>query len=441
MALARLEHARARALRRLDRARARSQGTRRHDPGRVRGRRRARRRPHDRRRACTTLEDVACPGAGACGGQFTANTMATVCEFLGISPIGSGSVPATDPSKDDGRARRRRARDGPACARGLRPREILTRARLRERHRRRRRPRGGSTNAVLHLLAIAREAGVDARPSTTSTAISARTPLLADLKPGGPLRRDRPARGRRHRRSSPGACVEGGLHRTATRSTVTGRTIGEEAATAHGDAGPAGRAAARRSRSSRPAAWSILRGNLAPEGCVVKVAGHDAPQHRGPARVFDSEEEAFAAVQRGAHHGRATSSSSATRARRAARACARCSASPPRIVGAGLGDSVALLTDGRFSGATRGLMVGHVAPEAARGGPIAARARRRHDRVRRRERASCDVEVSDGRDCRAARRPGRPPAPRYTTRRAGEVRAARVVGVDGRGDGLSELAR
>ena len=312
-----------------------------------------------------TLERQACPGAGACGGQFTANTMATVCECLGISPFGSASVPAGSPDKS-AVARAAGALSIDLLRRGLRPRQILTRQAI-ENGIAAVAATGGSTNAVLHLLAIAREAGVPLEIDDFDR-ISRRVPLLADLKPGGrfvatDLHRAGgiPLVARR--------LLEGG-HLHADSLTVTGRTIGEHAREA---------VETRGQEVVRPLSnplkttggLVVLKGNLAPEGAVVKVAGYDTKVHVGPARVFDSEELAFEAIQAGAIRAgdvvvirfEGPKGGPGMREMLAVTAA---------IVGAGLGDSVALVTDGRFSGATRGLMAGHVAPEAAHGGPIAA---------------------------------------------------------------------
>jgi dihydroxy-acid dehydratase len=312
-----------------------------------------------------SLERQACPGAGACGGQFTANTMATVCEILGLAPFGSGSVPATDGDKA-GVAHRAGALVMDVLGRQLRPRQILTRQAF-ENAIAAVAATGGSTNAVLHLLAIAREADVPLDIDDFDT-ISARVPLLADLKPGGrfvatDLHRAGgiPLVARR--------LLDGGfLHADAV--TVTGRTIGDHAREAVET--PDQAVVRPLTNPLKPTGGLvILKGNIAPEGCVVKVAGYDLRTHSGPARVFDSEELAFDAVQRGAIRPgdvvviRYEGPSGGPGMREMLGVTAA-------IVGAGLGDSVALLTDGRFSGATRGLMAGHVAPEAARGGPIAA---------------------------------------------------------------------
>ena len=312
-----------------------------------------------------TLERHACPGAGACGGQFTANTMATVCEMLGISPFGSASVPATDEDKS-AVARGAGALLMDLLRRGLKPRQILTRPAL-ENAIAAVAATGGSTNAVLHLLAIARETGVPLDVDDFDR-ISARVPLLADLKPGG-----RFVATDLHRAGGiplvAKRLLDGGfLHTDAI--TVSGRTIAEHAREATET--PRQEVVRPLTNPLKPTGGLvILKGNLAPEGAVVKVAGYDLRTHVGPARVFDSEELAFAAVRAGNIRAgdvvviRYEGPSGGPGMREML-------AVTGAIVGAGLGDSVALVTDGRFSGATRGLMAGHVAPEAARGGPIAA---------------------------------------------------------------------
>jgi len=311
------------------------------------------------------LEADACPGAGACGGQFTANTMAIASEFLGIAALGSGSVPAIDPKKA-AVARATGERVMELVRSNLRPRDIITRAAL-ENAIASVATTGGSTNAVLHLIAIAREAGVPLELADFDR-ISSRVPLLADLKPSGRfVATDLHAAG-----GSPLVAkrlVEAGAI-DAGAKTVTGRTIGEEASRASETPGqevvrPVSQAL------KKSGGLVILRGSLAPEGAVMKVSGTERAQHRGPARVFDSEEAAFQAVQ--------------TQSIRAGDVLVIRYEGPSggpgmremlavtgAIVGAGLGDSVALITDGRFSGATRGFCIGHIAPEAARGGPIAA---------------------------------------------------------------------
>jgi dihydroxy-acid dehydratase len=311
------------------------------------------------------MEDRACPGAGACGGQFTANTMATATEFLGLAEFGSGDVPAGDPKKHDV-ARRAGALIMDVLRAGRRPSDIVTRPAL-ENAIASVAATGGSTNAVLHLVAIAREMGVPLGLDDFDR-VNARVPVFADLKPGGRfVATDLYAAGGT-RLVARRLLDVGALHGDAV--TVTGRTIAEEASTAVETKGQ---------QVVRPAASPlkpsgglvILRGNLAPEGCVVKLSGHNRRAFTGPARVFDSEEAAFAAVQA----GRINAGDAVViryEGPRGGPGMREMLAVTAAIVGAGLGDSVALLTDGRFSGATHGLMVGHIAPEAASGGPIAA---------------------------------------------------------------------
>ena len=311
------------------------------------------------------LENSACPGAGACGGQFTANTMATACEFLGIAPMGASSVPATDHNKA-GAAWKAGAMLMQLYSNDVRPRDIITRESI-ENAIASVAATGGSTNAVLHLLAIAREAGVPLSIDDFDR-ISARVPLLADLKPGGRFVATDLYQAGGTRLVAQRLREAGLLHRDA--ATVTGRSIGEEAAEAQEAAGQeVVRPLQRPLKTS--GGLVILKGNLAPEGCVVKVAGHNLLQYRGPARVFDSEEQAFAAVQSG---GVRAGDVVVIRYEgpRGGPGMREMLAVTAAISGAGLGDSVALITDGRFSGATHGLMAGHVAPEAACGGPIAA---------------------------------------------------------------------
>jgi dihydroxy-acid dehydratase len=311
------------------------------------------------------MENSACPGAGACGGQFTANTMAMVCEFLGLSLMGSASIPALDPKKPEV-AQAAGAQVMNLLKSDLRPKQILTRDAF-ENAIASVAATGGSTNAVLHLLAIAYEAGVGLSLDDFDQ-ISERVPLLADLKPGG-----RFVATDLYRAGGTGVVAKrldkaGLLHADAL--TVSGKSIGDEAKAAT-------EAAAQEvvRPLDRPIKMTgglvILKGNLAPEGCVVKVAGHEHLHHRGPARVFDSEEAAFAAVQQGRIQAGdvLVIRYEGPRGGPGMREMLGVTAA---LVGAGLGDSVALLTDGRFSGATRGLMAGHVAPEAASGGPIAA---------------------------------------------------------------------
>ncbi len=310
------------------------------------------------------LEDHACPGAGACGGQYTANTMATVMEVLGLSPFGSASVPAVDARKDD-IGRRAGALVMETLRRGLRPSDILTRESF-ENAIAAVAATGGSTNAVLHLLALAREAGIPLEIDDFDR-VSRRTPLLADLKPGGvhvAADVDRaggiPVIAQR--------LVQGGYADGAQR-TIGGATLAEDAATIVET--PGQDVIRPLDNPIKPVgSLCILRGNVAPEGCVVKIAGHERPRHEGPARVFDREEDAMAAIV-----GKRIVPGDVVVIRyegpRGGPGMREMLGVTSAIVGEGLGESVALLTDGRFSGATRGLMLGHVAPEAARSGPIA----------------------------------------------------------------------
>ena len=311
------------------------------------------------------LEDVACPGAGACGGQFTANTMATVCEFMGISAMGSGTVPATNEEKDQV-AFEAGQRVMDLLKKDIRPRQIITRDAI-ENAIASVAATGGSTNAILHLFAIANEVDVPLDIEDFDR-ISERTPLLADLKPSGQYVATDVHKAGGWRLLGERLIQAGKLHPEAM--TVTGKTLSEETKGASETSGQ---------RVIRPlddplsptGGLVILKGNLAPDGCVVKIAGHSMTYHKGPARVFDAEEAAFDAVQSGDINSgdvvaiRYEGPMGGPGMREMLGVTAA-------IVGAGLGDSVALLTDGRFSGATHGLMAGHVAPEAAKGGPIAA---------------------------------------------------------------------
>jgi dihydroxy-acid dehydratase len=352
------------------------------------------------------LEGVACPGAGACGGQFTANTMATVLEFLGISPAGLNDIPATDPAKHDaafetGRIAMRLVRDD------VRPSQILTRDAL-ENAAAAVAATGGSTNGVLHLLAIAHELGIGLELEDFDR-IAERTPIVADLKPGGRfVATDLHAAG--------GVALvarellkAGLVHGDAP--NVDGRAL-SEVATAVVET-PGQEVVVPFDRPLKPSGGlAILRGNLAPGGCVVKLAGHERLHHRGPACVFDSEEECFAAVKAKAVQPgdvvviRYEGPAGGPGMREMLHVTAA-------LVGEGLGEEIALVTDGRFSGATHGLMVGHVAPEAARGGPIAA--------LRDGDVVSVDVESRELRvelsdDELAARLAAvPPPEPRYAT--------------------------
>ncbi len=368
------------------------------------------------------LEDVACPGAGACGGQFTANTMATVCEFLGISAMGSASVPAKREEKDQvAIAAGEMVMD--LLERDLRPSKIITREAL-ENAIASVAATGGSTNAVLHLIAIANEVGVELELEEFDR-ISAGTPLLADLKPGGQFVATDAYEAGGWQLVANRLAEAGVLHADAI--TVSGRTIGEEASVARETAGQ--EVVRPLSNPISPSGGLvILRGNLAPEGCVVKIAGHKMTCHRGPARVFDSEESAFEAVQSGVvKEGdvvviRYEGPVGGPGMREMLGVTAA-------IVGAGLGDSVALLTDGRFSGATHGLMAGHVAPEAARGGPIAA-LQDGDEIVIDVESRRMDVEMSQV-DIQARLAGWQPPEPRY--KRGVMAKYAKMVSSASRG--------
>jgi dihydroxy-acid dehydratase len=333
------------------------------------------------------LENVACPGAGACGGQYTANTMSTVMELIGLSPMGFNGIPAMDPRKDEVAFR---------CGevvlnllrQGIRPSDILTHTAF-ENAIAGVATTGGSTNAVLHLLAISREMGLPLDIDDFQR-VSERTPLLADLKPAGKyVAADVDAAG-----GIPliAKRLLDGKHANGSAMTVTGKTFAEEANRAQETAGQ--------------------KGNLAPGGGVLKMSGHERASQTGPARVFDSEEAAMHAVTskqikagdvvviryegpKGGPGMREMLSVTAA------------------IVGEGLGESVALITDGRFSGATRGLMVGHVAPEAALGGPIVA--------IREGDRITIDTKIRklelEIPDAEISRRLSewKAPAPRYKT--------------------------
>jgi dihydroxy-acid dehydratase len=311
----------------------------------------------------TAIEDAASPGAGACGGQFTANTMAMAFEVLGISPAGYSMVPAEDAHKADV-AKQAGQLVVDVLKRGQTPKDIITRDAL-ENAIAAIACSGGSTNGVLHLLAVATEIGVDLDIDDFDR-ISERTPLLCDLKPSG-------------RFVAPDLYAAGGvplvlrrlkeaglLHQNA--QTVTGKTVGQHADEAEETEGQ---------EVVRPLSnplkdsggLVILKGNLAPEGCVVKVAGYERRKHTGPARVFESEEDAMAAVRsQGIKAGDVVVIRNEGPA--GGPGMREMLAVTAALVGEGLGEQVALLTDGRFSGATRGLMAGHVAPESVRGGPI-----------------------------------------------------------------------
>ncbi|HSB74320.1 MAG TPA: dihydroxy-acid dehydratase [Terriglobales bacterium] len=357
----------------------------------------------DERLGC--LEDNACPGAGACGGQFTANTMAMATEFLGISPLGSASVPATDAKKHEV-CRRAGAQVMELYRRDLRPSAIITRQAL-ENAIASVCASGGSTNAVLHLLAIAAELGIPLSMDDFNP-ISKKVPLLADLKPAGRFMATDLYRAGGTRLLAKRLQEAGLLHDKAM--TTTGRTLGEEAAQA--EETPGQEVVRRASKPLSPTGGlAILKGNLAPDGCVVKIAHHHGDTFRGPARVFDSEEAAFAAVEKNQLRAGdvVVIRYEGPRGGPGMREMLVVTAA---IVGAGLGETVALITDGRFSGATRGLMIGHIAPEAFVGGPIAA--------VGDGDMISIDlakrelmVELSQG-ELAARLRKWRAPAPRFT---------------------------
>ncbi len=348
------------------------------------------------------LEGVACPGAGACGGQYTANTMATAITFLGISPMGANEVPAVDPRKsqvaiDCGKLVME------LLKKDIRPAQVITSASLANAIASVA-ATGGSTNAVLHLLAIARDAGVPLKLDDFDE-IFAKTPVLADLKPGG-------------RFTAPDMSAAGGMRLVGKHlqeagllrdgPTVSGRSLFTEIADARETPNQ---------QVIRPLAnplkkeggLAILRGSLAPEGCVVKLSGHERLYHQGPARVFDSEEAAFEAVQQ-----RKIKNGDVVVIRyegpKGGPGMREMLAVTGALVGQGLGESIALITDGRFSGATHGLMVGHVAPEAAKGGPIAM--------VRDGDTITLDVRtrrLDVDADLNERRTHWKPPAPHYKT--------------------------
>jgi dihydroxy-acid dehydratase len=310
------------------------------------------------------LEGLACPGAGACGGQFTANTMSTALQFLGISPAALSEIPATEPGKkaaaeEAGRIAAHLVRDD------LRPSRFITKESL-ENAITSVAATGGSTNAVMHLLAIAHEAGIELTIDEFDV-IADRTPVIASLKPGGEY-----VATDLYKAGGVGLVIRelvkhDLLH--ASSPTVDGRTIGEIGEQVSETFGQ--KVVVPIEEPLKPTGGlAILRGNLSPDGCVVKLAGHERRFHRGPARVFDSEEDCFEAVAaRTIEAGevvviRYEGPAGGPGMREMLHVTAA-------LVGEGLGDSVALITDGRFSGATHGLMVGHISPEAARGGPLA----------------------------------------------------------------------
>jgi len=334
------------------------------------------------------IEDSACPGAGACGGQFTANTMATVMEMIGLSPMGSAAVPQVDPLKDDV-CRRAGEVIVNAVKQDIKPRDIVTRTAI-DNAIAAVAATGGSTNSVLHLLAMAREAGVPLEIDDFQK--------VSDVHNAGGW-------GVIGKRLLDGGYVDGSA------MTVTGRTFAEEAAEAKETPGqevihPLS------NPIKKSGGLVILRGSLAPDGCVIKVTGITRKSQRGPARVFECEEQAMAAATAGQikagdilvirYEGP-----------RGGPGMREMLGVTSAIVGAGLGDSVALLTDGRFSGATRGFMVGHVAPEAAVGGPIAAV--REGDTINIDiEKRAIDLELPAG-EIKARLAEWKPPAPHYKT--------------------------
>ncbi|MGH7325098.1 MAG: dihydroxy-acid dehydratase [Candidatus Rokuibacteriota bacterium] len=351
------------------------------------------------------IENRACPGAGACGGQFTANTMATAFEMLGVSPMGFNDVPAVDPHKEEVAFQTGRLVMD-LLSKGLLPRHIITRKALHNAIAGVM-ATGGSTNAVLHLLAVAREAQVKLTIDEFDE-ISRKTPLLADMKPWGAY-------------TAPEMHQAGGMGVVARRLldagllhdkevTVTGRTIGDEARATREPSGQ---------KVIRPlgnplkgyGGIAILRGNLAPEGCVAKVSGQTRELHRGPARVFDREEDAFAAVKAGKVKANdvVVIRYEGPKGGPGMREMLHVTGA---IQGAGLGQTVALVTDGRFSGATHGFMIGHVAPEAADGGPLAA-LRTGDTVVIDIKKRRLDVELSAA-DIRKRLKAAKRPKPRYT---------------------------
>jgi dihydroxy-acid dehydratase len=352
------------------------------------------------------IENRACPGAGACGGQFTANTMSTAFEMLGISPMNFNGVPAVDPLKDEvafecGRL----VMD--LLKKGVTPRQIITRKGL-ENAIAGVMATGGSTNAVLHLLAVAKTAGVRLSIDDFDR-VSRKTPLLADLKPWGRFTAPEMYRAGGMALVAKRLLDAGLLH--ANEMTVTGKTIGQEARAAREEPGQ---------EVIRPLAsplkptggMAILRGNLAPEGCVVKLAGHGRLIHRGPARVFEREEDAFAAVKK-----KKIKAGDVIVIRyegpKGGPGMREMLAVTGALHGAGLADSVALVTDGRFSGATHGFMVAHIAPEAANRGPIAA-LRNGDTIVIDVKRRRLDVALSQA-ELRKRLSAWKPPKPRYTS--------------------------
>jgi len=354
----------------------------------------------------TAIENAACPGAGACGGQYTANTMATIMEFIGLSPVGSASPGATDPRKE------RKGYEAGVLVmdllrRGVRPKDLLSREAF-ENAIAAAAGTGGSTNSVLHLLALAREAGVPLAIDDFDE-ISRRTPIIADLRPGGryvALDVDRAGGIQLIAKNM----IAGNLVH-ANAQTVTGRTLAEEVESARETPGQV--VITTVDKPFKPTGGIVvLRGNLAPDGAVVKMAGHERLYHRGLARLFDREEEAMQAIEASRivpgdvviirYEGP-----------RGGPGMREMLGITGAIVGAGLGETVALVTDGRFSGGTRGLMIGHAAPEAAMGGPLAA-LRDGDTVVIDIERRRLDTEVAAG-ELSERLRSWQAPKPHYTT--------------------------
>ena len=363
------------------------------------------------------IENKACPGAGACGGQFTANTMATAFEMLGISPMGFNDIPATHEKKPKVAYQTGKLAMS-LLEKGIRPADIFTRKGM-ENAIAGVMATGGSTNAVLHLLAVAKEAGIRLKIDDFDR-ISRKTPVLADLKPWGTY-------------TAPEMFDAGGmalvareldklglLHRDEM--TVSGRTIGEEA----------DRAKAKRGQKvihpasdplKKTGGLAILRGSLAPEGCVIKLSGQKKDFHEGPARVFDREELAFEAIKSGKIRPNdvIVIRYEGPRGGPGMREMLHVTGA---LQGAGLGETVALMTDGRFSGATHGFMIGHVAPEAADGGPIALVKNKDIIRIDAKKR-KLDLLVDEA-ELEARRAKWKAPKPRYKTGVLSKY--ARVVG-------------
>ena len=365
----------------------------------------------------TEIESRACPGAGACGGQFTANTMSTAFEMLGVSPMGFNGVTATDPRKEDVAFETGKLVMD-ILKKGLLPRQIITRKSLHNSIAGVM-ATGGSTNAVLHLLAIAKEAGVKLSIDEFDK-VSRKTPLLADMRPWGnytaPEMHEAGGMGVVAKRLLDAGLIDGSA------PTVTGRTIGEEAGAAH--EAPGQKVIRPLSDPIKPeGGLVILRGNLAPDGCVAKVSGQKRDLHRGPARVFEREEDSFQAVKAGKikPNDVIVIRWEGPKGGPGMREMLHVTGA---LQGAGLGDTVALMTDGRFSGATHGFMIGHIAPEAAEGGPIAA-LRNGDTIVIDIKKRKLDVELSAA-EIKKRLKSVKRPKPRYTS--GALAKYARLVG-------------